>query len=116
MRSQKVLAAMNISLALIAILLLLHLFGLRFPSLGQAFVSLDKTSPLCVVQWQQEFTPWNDYDRCCLEARRQLECSREEQQLAAGAVQWHCATGAGNVPTIWLNSKVYAYCREQPFW
>ena len=116
MISKRALTVINISLAVIALLLVVNLIGFKTPALGRTFASLDKTAPLCVVQWKQEFTPWEDYDRCCLEARRQLSCDREENQFSVGEVQWHCKTGAGNIPTIWLNSKAYAYCQQQPFW
>ena len=116
MISKRVLVVINVSLTILALLLILNLAGIKLPSLGQAFVSLDKTPPLCVVQWQNEFTSWDNYDRCCFEARRQLECVRELRQLEFGEVQWHCKTGTGNIPTIWFNSKAYAYCQQQPIW
>lgn len=110
MVSNRILVVVNISLGLLLTLLLLTFFEVKLPTLGQAQYLLDKEEPLCAVSWKEEFTVWGDLDRCCLEARKQLECRREPQ----GDFDWACSTGEGM--KYWLNSKAYNYCRQQPYW
>lgn len=105
----------NVSLGIIAVLLLLTLLGVTFPTFGKAQYLLDREQPLCVVNWKDNFNAWNDVDSCCLEARKQLECIPEQKQLESGRVDWNCRTGPGAVG-YWLNNKAYWYCQQQKFW
>ncbi len=110
MVSKRALIIINISLGLLLTLLLLTFLDVKLPSLGQAQYLLDKEEPLCAVNWKEELTTWNDLDRCCLEARKQLGCRREHKD----DYDWVCRTGDG--VKYWLNSKAYNYCRQQPYW
>ena len=110
MVSEKTLFIINVSLGLLSVLLLLMLIGIELPTLGKAQYYLDKEEPLCLVNWKEEFTPWEDLDRCCLEARKQVECHKEKY----GGADWLCESGAS--VNYWLNNKAYSYCRQQPYW
>jgi len=106
-------AIVNISLALIVILLVLHLFNIQISPIGQAVVTTEDT--FCVVNWQNEYTPTNDLNRCCFEARKQLSCKRNHEVLDNGIVGWSCQTGEGGL-RILLNDQAYRYCVKQEYW
>lgn len=106
---------MNCSLALIALLLGLYLAGFSIPSVGLAATLLDRSAPVCLVEWKDDFVVWDDLDRCCLEARKQLSCGREDAWIGAQKVTEVCATGKTSVK-FHFNEKAYAYCREQVIW
>lgn len=114
MVSDRIWTIINTALVFISLLLILNLLDIQLPTLGQALYSLDKTDPLCVVNWKDDFNTLDDLDRCCLEARKQLECVRGEKNLEQGKVRWVCQTG--NSVKYWLNSKAYGYCRQQDIW
>ena len=119
MVSNKILISANISLAIIAILLTLSFFEVTLPSIGQVRYALDRTEPVCIISWKDKFTVFTAEDnlnRCCLEARKQLECINEAKSFEGNRVQWLCRTGSGDVLTHGLNSKAYRYCRQQVFW
>ncbi len=119
MVSDKVIIGANISLAIIAILLTLSFLEITVPSVGQVRYALDRTEPVCVISWKEKFTVFtgeDNLDRCCLEARKQLECIKEVNSFDNLTVEWSCRTGNGNVLTYDLNSKAYNYCRQQVFW
>jgi len=105
----------NVSLSCISIILLLYLFGVHLPSLGQAVSVFDKTEPVCVVEWEKEFTLWSNLDQCCLEARKQLSCDVEDLLIDKNKVSRVCETGKSSV-RFHLNEKAYSYCRSQPIW
>ncbi len=106
---------MNLSLVALAAILVLNFFGLTIPSAGQVASLFDQEDPLCLTRWKEEFTPWNDIDRCCLETRKQLECTKEVKELSWGRVNHVCKTGPGTV-SYWLNNKAYRYCQQQEYW
>ncbi len=110
--NKKWLVVANISLFFLAALLTLNLFEVKVPSFGTALYLLDKTEPLCVVNWQEEYTSWSDLDACCFEARHQLHCSSEKKSISGAEVQWVCQTGTGEVIKYWLNNKAYYYCNK----
>ena len=112
----RVLVVVNVSLGLIALLLLLNLFDVQLPSLGRTISYFDPTPPICAVQWGAEFTQWQDIDRCCLEVRKQLACFPEKKELNFGKLDWRCQTGKGTVLRYWVNNKAYQYCTEQRIW
>lgn len=107
---------LNISLVVIVVLLFLNLFDVETPSFGKAWSFFDTEDPLCVVEWKRNHTLWNDLDRCCLEARKQLDCRSEELFLDGHNLKKVCATGEGDVLRYWFNSKGYYYCTDQVFW
>ncbi len=110
MVSEKVLFIINVSLGLLSVLLLLTFLGVKLPTLGQAQYALDKEEPICMINWKEEFTPMDDLDRCCLEARKQLDCYRVQKDN----LDWVCQTGFG--VKYWLNYKAHNYCKQQPYW
>ena len=116
MVSSKIWNVINVSIALIIILLVLNLFGIGLPSLGQAIYALNEDEPLCIVSSSDSLYEWNDLDRCCLEAKRQVECLPTSQQLRFGETNWVCQSGSGSTSEILLNTKAYQYCRQQPVW
>ena len=75
MASNKILVIINISLALLAFLLILQLFEIKLPVLGKAIEN--KAGAECLIDWDNEYTLWNDLDHCCLEARKQLDCRKD---------------------------------------
>ena len=110
MVSERALFIINVSLGLLSVLLLLILSGLKLPTLGQAQYALDTEEPVCMIGWNGNFTSFDDIDRCCLQAREQLECRPEQQDN----LDWAC--GAGSGLQIRLNNKAYNYCKQQPYW
>jgi len=114
--NDKIWATMNVSLVLVALILTLTLFEVELPTLGQAKYALDKSEPLCIVNWQDSYNEWNDLDSCCVEARKQLDCSEGEWYYQDKTVEWQCKTGSGNVLKYWLNDKAYNYCRQLNIW
>jgi hypothetical protein len=116
MKNNQVWIALNISLSLIAVILILTFFDIELPSVGKTQYFLNKEQPSCIVNWQSEFTSWNDFNRCCLEARKQLECIKEERVIEGKEVHWRCQTGSGKVLAYWLNNKAYLYCQQQTIW
>ena len=110
MVSERVLFIINVSLGLLSALLLLMLLGVKLPTLGQAQYALDKEEPVCMLEWKEELTEFDDIDRCCLQARQQFECKAESRDN----LDWVC--GAGEGLQVWLNNKAYNYCKQQPYW
>lgn len=106
MASTRVWTVINISLLLIALLLLLNSVGVELPTLGQALYVLDKEEHLCAVENKEGLVPWNDLDRCCLEARELSFCQQQHKEN----YDWLCGS------VIRLNDKAYYYCRQQPYW
>nr|MBT4247243.1 hypothetical protein [Candidatus Woesearchaeota archaeon] len=114
MVSDRALSIINVSLAFIIILLFLNLFNIGIPSLGKSTFAEIPADAVCLVNVGDEFTPWADLDRCCLESRKQLSCSREDPP-ADFDVNRVCQTE--NSPArYWLNNKAYRYCQQQTYW
>ncbi len=114
MPSKKQWLVVNLSLGLFALLLALNLAEVRLPSAGRTASYFDSAAPLCVVEWKEQATAWNDLDRCCLEARAQLECAAENKVLPSGEASWDCHTGRNL--HYRLNNKAFYYCQQQDFW
>ncbi|PIN87453.1 hypothetical protein COV12_03800 [Candidatus Woesearchaeota archaeon CG10_big_fil_rev_8_21_14_0_10_32_24] len=114
MVSDRVLAIINVSLALIVILLFLNLFHIGIPSLGKAIFTEIPSNAVCIVNVGDEFTQWGDIDECCLESRKQLSCSRADPPFDL-EVSYICSTE--NSPArYWLNNNAFNYCQQQPYW
>ena len=116
MVTDKMWVRINVSLVFIAVLLVLSLFNVSFPTFGQAFSIFDGGSPACAVEWQGENTLWNDLDRCCLESRKQVNCWKDSNMILNEKVDWRCQTGSGDTVGYLLNNKAYRYCQQQPIW
>ncbi len=108
----------NLSLGLISLLLLLTLFDVELPTLGQARYLLDRDEPLIIVNWQEHFETCPDLDRCCFYALNQVEClsKGEDSPLAEveGKADWLCQSGETGL-RYFLNRKAYLYCQQQPW-
>ena len=113
MISRKTWNMINVSLALVSILLFLNFIGIRLPTLGQAQYLLDKEDPLCLIEEGDQTTPLANLNRCCLEARQLSVCVPDVKQSEDGRVDWKCSAGVNG---YLLNNKAYNYCRQQPFW
>jgi len=112
MISRRTWTIINISLVFIAFVLLLHLFGVELPTLGKAQYAFDTEEPLCVVHnWENEFVPWDDVDRCCLMIHAQQRCTKQKLQTQDMKLDYLCSSGTKI--EYWLNSKAYNYCRQQ---
>ena len=110
MVSEKTLFIINVSLVLVSVILVLTLLGMKLPTLGQAQYYFDREEPLCEIEWQGEVSLMQDLNRCCLEAREQLECHKAADQ----DFDWVCQTGTS--VKYRLNNKAYNYCGQQPYW
>ena len=107
---------LDVGLGFVAVLLLFNLFQVQLPNVGWISYQLDPVQPLCIVQWQDTQTVWDDMDRCCLEARKQLTCQQEISSLGTEPLHWACQTGSGEVLRYRLNNKAYLYCTQQVIW
>ncbi|HIJ10945.1 TPA: hypothetical protein HA278_02715 [Candidatus Woesearchaeota archaeon] len=112
MVSKKVWGIMNVSLALFALVLLLTFLDVQVPTLGQAQYNANPNDPYCVVEWGNTMTLFEDLDRCCLEAVKQLSCDRVVDHFGNEEIHWDCHTG--NSVHYKLNNKAYGYCAQQP--
>lgn len=110
MVSDRVWGILNISLGIVAVFLVLSLFEFKLPSLGMAHATFDKQDPICIVDWKNEFTVWDDLDSCCFYVRQQLKCVSDNRILDEKEVDWVCGTGKGTV-RYWLNNKAYYSCQ-----
>lgn len=104
----------NLSLGLLALLLIAPLAGITLPNLGKVFYLLDGNEPLMVIEWQGQFSSCKDINRCCLEALQQAECVLEVKNTSLGDADWRCSSG--NSVEYRMNTKAYAYCSLQPYW
>src|SRR3989344_1101454 len=106
---------LNVTLGIIALFLGLYLAGISPPVVGKALSALDRSLPLCLVEWKDEFTPWDNLDQCCLQARKQLSCENEDLTIDGQRLAKVCTTGKTSVK-FHLNQKAYSYCRSQVIW
>ena len=105
----------NISLALIALILIITFFNITAPIVGKAKLILNPEDPLCIIKWQGENHLFENIDNCCLEASQQLECLRMMEKSNLGRTDRLCWTGATTVNYA-LNNKAYTYCQLQNYW
>ena len=115
MDDKRVWPVMNVALAVLAVLLTLNLVGVELPSVGKAEYLLDKNDPICFVDWQGEINPVEDLNRCCLEARQQVDCFLHEKKIGNSVAGWVCQSGENSIKFI-MNNKQYNYCRLQRYW
>lgn len=104
---KKLYSILNVALFFISIILLLNFFNVKLPNLGNA---IDKSEPLCITSWKNDFIVMQDLNRCCLESRQQLECVKNKLKLGT---DWTCSTG--DSIAYHLNNKAYEYCRGTPW-
>ncbi len=107
---------MNLSLIIIILLLILDLSGAALPNVGKAIYFVDGSDHICGVETLGgEFIKIGDLDRCCLEARKQMECFIDYKEIGEGRVNWVCKTSE-LVPIHRLNNKALHYCQESKIW
>ncbi|MBI4151761.1 hypothetical protein HY496_02220 [Candidatus Woesearchaeota archaeon] len=115
MLSVRMYGVLNLSLILIGLILALYLVGFSLPSIGQAVSVLDRSAPICIVQWKTDSSVWDDLDQCCLQARKQLSCEKEDVLIGTQKVTRLCTTGETTVK-FYLNENAYRYCQRQVIW
>lgn len=103
----KIWLAINISLGIVIMFLVLSLAGVTFPTVGQAKYLLDPDEPQFGVGGIEGLQPGGNLNRFCLEARMQGSCYKQ-----AGDFDWVC----GEKIRYWMNNKAYYYCIQQRFW
>ena len=114
MASNKVLTIINISLSLLAFLLILLLFGVKIPVLGETYEN--KVGAECLINLGEEYTPWDDLNNCCLEAKQQLGCHEDNLLFDSKKFDLVCETGSESTLKYWLNEEAYRYCTNQVIW
>ena len=114
MVSNKAWLTVNISLALVALLLALNLFEVEFPTVGKVQFMLDGEEPLIAVETVGELSLMPDLGRGCLMTRQQLKCDAKIVKSSFGRLDWECQTGNG--PIYRLNNKAYFYCQDSEIW
>jgi len=114
---QKPLVILNVALALTAIVLILNLFGLRIPSLGQASYWLDESEPICVTGFEDQTSLFN-INQCCSELQRQLECENWNGKIFVDGgeidVDQHCYSGPSTIE-YYVNNKMYNLCKKEGY-
>ncbi len=106
---------LDLSLFFIALLLIITFFGFKFPNLGKSQQVLAQDAWCVVKNYNQEYVPFNDLDRCCLQARQKLDCSREDILLGKLQLDWNCHTPDDPIE-YHLNLEAYTYCKRLEFW
>ena len=112
MKGDRVLIALNVSLGIVSLFLVLSLFDISLPSIGKAY---DVEAAHCFVGSSDEFTELPNLEQCCFEARKQLSCEQQKGIINGQAINWECRTGGGPVSYL-LNGDAFTYCQDQNFW
>ncbi|MBU1111896.1 MAG: hypothetical protein ABIG93_02615 [archaeon] len=116
MVSKRLISIVNVSLALVSFLLLLNLFGVTIPSLGQPiYDAIDTEEPVCFVAWKDNVNQMN-LNLCCHEVRKQLSCERFRNTLDGKDTDNVCQTGIGEVLKYYLNDAAYKKCSSNNYW
>ena len=102
---------LNVSLTIIAVLLILSLFNVAVPTLGKSTAEL-KGESFCVVKnWVNEYVERPDIDSCCIEKKRfTLGCERSDTIINGNNLFWKCKTG--NKVEYLFNEDGYKYCEK----
>ena len=114
LRRERVLFVVNCSLLVFIILLLLNLGGFSLPSVGKVRSLFDGEEPFCAVLYNGSAQSL-DLNRCCLEARAQLDCIPLQHIVEGVRTDIACKTGASLI-SYNLNFKARQYCSEQVIW
>lgn len=109
MAGKRVWSVINVSLSLVAILLLLNLFDVQLPPLGKSVEQL-KGESICVMKtWAGDFAERGVLD-CCQEKRKLvLSCERKELFYTDKTLDWACFTG--NRIEYYFNNQAFKYCK-----
>jgi hypothetical protein len=110
MKQKRVWVIINISLGLIAILLLLSLFNVTLPTLGKPIERLSDKS-LCVMKnWENEYIIRNIKDCCIEKIKFAPKCSQTNIMLKGNIYSYVCETG--NNIEYYFNNYGLKYCRR----
>lgn len=105
----------NVVLVIISVLLILNLFSLSIPNVAKAIALLDSGDELAIIDVAGEMRECSSRKGCCLEARKQLDCSFDSQLSDFGRVDWKCST-PGSGASYLFNKKAYAACLDEVIW
>lgn len=111
---EKTVWALNITLFLVAVILLLHFLEVELPSLGKAQYWLDKSEPVCVASFKEQRSWLADIEQCCLGLEQQLFCENYKGEMLGEEVNKRCYTGESSV-SYFVNSKAYNYCYQSGY-
>ena len=101
----------NISLGLIALLLLITFIGIELPSLGKSTAELKEQSVCVLRNWQGDYIIRN-VDDCCSEKNKFTTiCYNELFAFAGNEFVWNCP--AGEKIQYHFNQEAYRYCLEE---
>ena len=112
---KKVFIVANITLSIVAIFLILNLFGLSLTNIGRAIAVFDLEDERCLVKSQESLSTNLDLDRCCLMAKAQISCDFSQKQILDEGYDWVCSSEGSQVE-YWFNKKGLNYCQGQPYW
>src|SRR3989338_9085888 len=90
---EKLYFVFNVSLGIIAVILILVLFNVHLPSVGTAVGFLSAEEPYCSVAVHGRITPMSNLEECCLQAREQLKCEFNQREFEGMVFSWRCFTG-----------------------
>jgi hypothetical protein len=100
----------NISLGLIALLLIITFIGVELPSLGKSTAELKEQSVCVLRNWQGDYIE-RDVDNCCLEKNKfTTTCYNELFAFAGIELTKNCP--AGEKIQYHFNQEAYKYCLE----
>mgnify|MGYP006420356245 FL=1 len=112
---KKVFIVANITLSIVAIFLILNLFGLSITNIGQALAVFDLEDERCLVKTDTSLSANLDIDRCCLMAKAQISCDFNQKKVMGENYDWVCSSEGSQVE-YWFNKKGLNYCHGQPYW
>ncbi len=106
---EKYLWVVNIALVVVIVIVVLHLSGITFPSVGKVRALVDGEEPMCGVQYNSVFSPV-DMSVCCRGASQQLSCNHKSEIVFGVRYDYICSTGHGDVAVYLLNAKAHNEC------
>ena len=115
MASRKIWISLNVSLGIIAVILLFNLFWIGYPSIGDAYARLLPGDPAIFIQSGWEFRQCFSLERCCFEARTRLNHFQVSEKVYDVVVE-HLFQSSDNGIQYWMNAKAYYTCQQLPFW
>ena len=114
----KIIWTINIALVLTAVFLVLHFFEVELPSVGMAQYYLDKSNPVCVANFKEDYSLVGDMGQCCLELQSQLECEGWQEEILVGGeklrINKKCHTGESVIGYL-INNKAYNFCLREGY-
>lgn len=111
---RRVLWVVNCALVLIIAILVVHIIGVRFPSVGKVRALVDAEPPACFVGYRGVFSAVS-LDDCCRGVAEQLSCSFEKNVINSIRTDFSCSTGHGDVLSFRLNANAKAWCSERGY-